>query len=82
MNFTFSDYQESADFLRGKLNGFVPEALLVLGSGLGFLGDTVENPVFVDYGTIPHFRRPPGRCRRLWRRISRLRFPDREQLRA
>ena len=56
MNFTFSDYQESADFLRGKLNGFVPEALLVLGSGLGFLGDTVENPVFVDYGTIPHFR--------------------------
>ena len=56
MNFTFSDYQESADFLRGKLNGFVPEALLVLGSGLGFLGDTVENPIFVDYGTIPHFR--------------------------
>ena len=56
MNFTFSDYQESADFLRGKLNGFAPEALLVLGSGLGFLGDTVENPVFVDYGMIPHFR--------------------------
>ena len=56
MNFTFSDYQESADFLREKLNGFVPEALLVLGSGLGFLGDTVENPIFVDYGTIPHFR--------------------------
>ena len=56
MNYTFSDYQESADFLREKLNGFVPEALLVLGSGLGFLGDTVENPIFVDYGTIPHFR--------------------------
>ncbi len=56
MNFTFSDYQESAVCLRGKLNSFVPEALLVLGSGLGFLGDTVENPIFVDYGTIPHFR--------------------------
>ena len=24
MNFTFSDYQESADFLREKLNGFAP----------------------------------------------------------
>ena len=56
MNFTFSDYQESADFLREKLNGFVPEALLVLGSGLGFLGDTVDAPIFVDYSTIPHFR--------------------------
>ena len=56
MDFTFSDYQESADFLREKLHGFVPEVLLILGSGLGFLGDTVEDPVYVDYGTIPHFR--------------------------
>ena len=56
MNFTFSDYQESADFLRGRLNGFVPEVLLILGSGLGFLGDRVDSPVFVDYGAIPHFR--------------------------
>ena len=56
MNFTYSDYQESADFLRKKLGGFAPEVLLILGSGLGFLGDTVENPVYVDYGTIPHFR--------------------------
>ena len=56
MNFTFSDYQESADFLRGRLNGFVPEVLLILGSGLGFLGDKVDSPVFVDYGAIPHFR--------------------------
>ncbi len=56
MNFTFSDYQESADFLRGKLDGFAPEVLLILGSGLGFLGDTVQDPIFVDYGTIPHFR--------------------------
>ncbi len=54
--FTYADYCESADFLRARLAGFTPEVLLVLGSGLGFLGDTVEDPVFVDYGEIPHFR--------------------------
>ena len=53
---TYSSYCESADFLRTRLNGFTPEALLILGSGLGFLGDAVEDPVFVDYGEIPHFR--------------------------
>ena len=47
---TYSSYCESADFLRTRLNGFTPEALLILGSGLGFLGDAVEDPVFVDYG--------------------------------
>ena len=53
---TYSSYCESADFLRTRLNGFTPEALLILGSGLGFLGDAVEDPIFVDYGEIPHFR--------------------------
>lgn len=53
---TYSSYCESADFLRTRLNGFTPEALLILGSGLGFLGDRVEDPIFVDYGEVPHFR--------------------------
>lgn len=53
---TYSSYCESADFLRTRLNGFTPEALLILGSGLGFLGDAVEDPIFVDYGEVPHFR--------------------------
>ena len=56
MSLSFSDYQESAEFLRGRLNGFEPEILLVLGSGLGFLGDHVERPIYVPYGEIPHFR--------------------------
>lgn len=55
-HFTYADYCESADFLRARLADFTPEVLLVLGSGLGFLGDTVEEPIFVDYGEIPHFR--------------------------
>ena len=53
---TYSSYCESADFLRTRLNGFTPEPLLILGSGLGFLGDAVEDPIFVDYGEVPHFR--------------------------
>lgn len=54
--FSFADYRESADYLRSRLGDFVPEALLILGSGLGYLGDEVEAPIFVDYGDIPHFR--------------------------
>lgn len=54
--FSFADYRESADYLRSRLGDLVPEALLILGSGLGYLGDEVEQPIFVDYGDIPHFR--------------------------
>ena len=56
MNFTFAQYQESADFLKERLNGFVPRVAMVLGSGLGYLGDEVEDPIIVPYGEIPHFR--------------------------
>lgn len=56
MEFTFADYQESADYLRAKLGDFVPEVALVLGSGLGELGEQVQTPIFVPYGDIPHFR--------------------------
>ena len=52
----FSHYQESADSLRAKIGSFQPEILMVLGSGLGFMGDIVENPVVVPYGQIPHFK--------------------------
>ncbi len=57
MEFTYADYQESADMLRIRLNGFVPSVALVLGSGLGELGDQVENPIYVPYEVIPHFCR-------------------------
>lgn len=54
--YTLNHYQASADFLTKKLNGFVPEILLILGSGLGFLADEITNPICVSYGDIPHFR--------------------------
>lgn len=53
--FTFDNYQQSAEMIRGKIGDFTPEILLILGSGLGFLGDACENPVYVEYGDIPHF---------------------------
>ncbi len=56
MNQGFAAYQESADYLRGKIGAFTPEVLMILGSGLGELGDRVENPVVVPYHGIPHFK--------------------------
>jgi len=54
--FLYQDYAESADYIKGRLSGFSPEYLLILGSGLGVLGEDVENPVYIPYGEIPHFK--------------------------
>ena len=56
MEFTMEQYQESAAFLRSRLGSFLPKIAMVLGSGLGSLGDEVEHPIFVDYRDIPHFK--------------------------
>ncbi len=56
MSYPFTQYQESAEYVRSRLNGFVPDIAMVLGSGLGFLGDLVEDPITVPYGDIPHFK--------------------------
>ena len=56
MDYVFLQYQESTNYLRTRLNGFIPDVVMVLGSGLGFLGDRVENPVIIPYGEIPHFK--------------------------
>lgn len=54
MSIPFSHYQESATSLQARLNGFTPELLLVLGSGLRSLGEQVENPIIVPYTEVPH----------------------------
>ena len=63
----FSHYQQSADLIRSRMGDFTPDIALVLGSGLGFLGDMVEQPVAIPYGDIPHFPRStaPGHAGRL-----------------
>ena len=56
MAIPFIHYQESADYIRQQIGGFTPKVAMVLGSGLGFLGDVVENPIVIPYGDIPHFK--------------------------
>lgn len=56
MEFTFEQYQQSAAYIHSCLNGFVPDVAMVLGSGLGYLGDQVEDAIVVPYGQIPHFK--------------------------
>ncbi len=56
MEFTFAQYKASADFIRERLGDFSPKVAMILGSGLGYLGDEVENAVIIPYGDIPHFK--------------------------
>lgn len=45
---------EASAFIQGKIST-TPQIGLILGSGLGVLGDEVENPTFISYNEIPHF---------------------------
>ena len=54
--YSFRQYQESAEAIQAKLNGFVPRILLILGSGLGALAEEVENPIILPYTEIPHMK--------------------------
>ena len=54
--YTYQQYQESADALLARLGSFRPDVLLILGSGLGALGDEVESPIVVPYGDVPHMK--------------------------
>lgn len=56
MSYTFAQYQESADFLRSRIGAFTPKIAMILGSGLGYLGDEVEQSIRVPYDEIPHFK--------------------------
>ena len=56
MQYTMEQYEASAQAIRSKLGGFVPKVAMVLGSGLGYLGDEVENAIAIPYGEIPHFK--------------------------
>lgn len=67
MKYTYAQYEEAAQVLRSRLNGFVPEVAMVLGSGLGFMAGQAEAAVAVDYHDIPGFRlsTAPGHAGRL-----------------
>ena len=67
MMFAYEDYMQSAKAIQEKLGDFRPEWLLILGSGLGFMADTVENATAISYADIPHFpaSTAPGHAGRL-----------------
>ena len=67
MKYTFADYQASAEAIRSRLEGRTPKVLMILGSGLGYLGDVVEDAVRIPYGEIPGFpvSTAPGHAGRL-----------------
>jgi len=73
MEYTMQQYQESAAVLRDRIGSFRPRVLLILGSGLGFLGDAVEDPIFVPYQDVPHMKRstaPDHKGRFVFGRLS------------
>ena len=56
MDYTMDQYRASAQAIRDRLGDFVPKVAMVLGSGLGYLGDEVENAIAIDYKDIPRFK--------------------------
>ena len=46
--------EESKEYIKSKINN-TPEIGLILGSGLGVLGDEIENPIKIKYDEIPNF---------------------------
>ncbi len=41
------------DYIKQHLGAYHPQTLIILGSGLGRLGEQIEAPVFIDYKDIP-----------------------------
>ena len=44
----YDKIQESKNYIESKINT-TPEIGLILGSGLGVLGDEIENPIEIKY---------------------------------
>ncbi len=53
--YSFSDYKRSTEAISGYIGSFKPDVLLILGSGLGFLGDMCGEAMKISYEDIPNF---------------------------
>ena len=47
--------QESVNYINSKLGDLKPKTGLILGSGLGVIGDEIQNPTIIPYNDIPGF---------------------------
>ena len=46
---------KAAEYIRGRLGGRQPKVALILGSGLGPIADSVNDPIVIPYKEIPGF---------------------------
>lgn len=47
--------QPAADFIKKRVPDFTPRLGIILGSGMGGVGDSVEDPVVIPYSELPGF---------------------------
>lgn len=52
---TLTPYNEAARYIKDRIGGADPRIGIILGSGLGALADSIEDPVEIPYSDIPHF---------------------------
>ena len=53
------NYDDTANYLLERISATghpIPKVAVVLGSGLGKLGEMIENPLIIPYCEIPHFK--------------------------
>lgn len=56
MGYTYAQYLEAAEAVRARIGSFSPDVLIILGTGLGALGEQMENAVAVPYADVPHMK--------------------------
>lgn len=57
--YTFEKCESMAKLIRDKVN-FEPKIAIVCGSGLGDIGNLIENAISIPYNEIPEFPRTTG----------------------
>ena len=53
--FKYDDYVKSSKFIKEKIGEKNPKIAVILGSGLGVIGDEIEDKIVIDYKDIPNF---------------------------
>ncbi len=53
--FSFSNYQESSNYIKSKIGELKPKIAIILGSGLGVLSEEIEDKIVINYRDIPNF---------------------------
>lgn len=53
--YSFEDYKTSSDYIKQKIGDKKPKIAIILGSGLGSLGEEIEEKIVIKYEDIPNF---------------------------